>query len=240
VKRVFSRLGRRAWAVASIAVHLSVAQAQHVPAEYAVRWAPDEGGPATSALVAKLMSWKSKDKGAVNVRYFDVKAPADPPSGMAPILRERVSDAGVEVTWKYRGAESLAAASGTSWICPLRAEAKRKDEMDVSVLSTGDVRRTFSRSCTSKAALKNAVPGSLAAKQKGCASTVLRRETKDGYKIEEWRLSSGQKFVELSWVAADTPANLETFGKVVSRLIQEGAKPIDRSKTDIGTQCQGQ
>lgn len=241
MRRRFDRVTRTAFAVAAMAVNVTLVHAQDVQAEYAVRWMPGEGGPGTARAVAKLLSWQTKDKGTFSVRYFDVKAPADAPIGTASILRERVSGANVEVTWKYRSGEALAVSLGSPWNCPLGMVAKRKDEMDVSVVSSGEVRRSFSRSCTSKAALQLSVPASLGAKQKGCASTVSRQATKqDDYKIEEWRLSSGQNFVELSWNAVDSPANLESFVQIVSRLVAKGVKPVDRSKTEIGTQCQGQ
>ena len=220
---------------------LPYANAHAADAEYAVRWTKAAGVPGTLAAVSELLNVRGKKDG-YDVRYFDALRPTDAPAGYDVILRERTKGGKAEVTWKYRrSADSSPAASApptASWRCPLNHELKRKDETDVSVLAAGVARRSFSRSCTAKGPIGVAVT-SFAAGQKGCASRMLRRESEDeSLTVEEWRLSNGEVVLEVSMKGADTPATLEAFRtQVVRKLLQAGIVPLDRSKSEIGTQC---
>lgn len=185
-----------------------------------------------------MLALASERKATAEVRHYEVKTLPGAPSGVSAILRERRTPGKQEVTWKYRGGEEFSSSDDTPLLRPIRQESKRKDEMDISLLADGKVKRSFSRSGSSKASFAEAVPVELSATQKGCDSTVLRRESKDGrYKVEEWNLANGEKFVELSWNADDTSSKLATFQSLVARLVATGTRPVDRSKTEIGTQC---
>ena len=209
-------------------------------AEYAIRWSPKDGGPADLAKAATLLKIAGKSS-AFAIRYFDVAAPADAPPGMPAILRERVGDDGPDITWKYRGPGGFPAEATDRWNCPLNDEKKkkRKDEIDVSILdAAGSVRRSYSRSCSAEGPLAKVADVSLRAVQKGCASRMQRRQSKDeSLTVEQWTLANGEVVLELSSKGADSPTELKRFRELAGPLLAAGIKPLDRSKTEIGTQC---
>ena len=66
---------------------------------------------------------------------------------------------------------------------------------------------------------------------------MLRRESKGvEYKVEEWRLLNGAVVLEVSWSATDNVQNQERFIEQIAALLSR-IKPLDRSKTEIGTSC---
>lgn len=147
------------------------------------------------------------------------------------------------MTWKYRSADAQAFSSlKATWTCPLRKEKKRKDELDVSVLAAGEVRLAYSRSCTAEATFKAAVPAAVKALQRGCPSSMTRYETSDeSLTLELWRLASGESVLELSAKGDDSIERVSAFREqVVAKLLAAGATPLDRSKSEIGTQCKAQ
>jgi hypothetical protein len=217
---------------------MAYAQAFAGDAEFAVRWAPKVGGPADLTKVSDLLPIQGKSSW-FDVRYFEVGAAKNVPEGFVAIVRERVKATKTETTWKYRGTEGFPTESEGVWKCPLRKEAKRKDEVDISFLADGTLRKAYSRSCTSKTGIREAVPAGLSPKQKGRSSKMNRRESADeSLTAEEWRLSSGDVVLEVSMKGQDTPADLNRFKQVVvAKLLAAGAIPLDRSKTEIGTEC---
>ncbi|CAN7191753.1 hypothetical protein LJR084_000542 [Variovorax sp. LjRoot84] len=186
-----------------------------------------------------LLQQQFKKPTEFGVRYFDVTKPADAPVGFDASLRERVRGHKPEITWKYRVPLAHSPGVEVAWSCPLRKESERKDEIDISVLAGGEVRRAFSWSCTAKATLDAAVPTSLQPRQRGCSSKMVRYKTgDDSLTLEIWRLSNGDVILEVSSKGEDTPERLAAFRQdVVANLVAAGASPLDRSKTEIGTQC---
>jgi hypothetical protein len=70
-----------------------------------------------------------------------------------------------------------------------------------------------------------------------CTSQVRRTEAGD-FKVERWRMPNGQTTLEVSWDGRDDPADFERFEKqVVAPLIARGIRPIDQSKTEMGSHC---
>jgi hypothetical protein len=213
---------------------------QAASAEYAVRWSPSSGGPRDVGGVMKALGLEGGEVSKFRIQYHDVRLPAGAPSGAAAIARERERASKVETTWKYRGASPFDAGTEHTWMCPLLGKAQRKDEVDVSMLAGGETRRAYSRSCTVKGAYSGSLPSALQGAQVGCSSRMERQESADGrYKVERWRLSNGQRLLEVSWSAGDTDVDLADFRRrVVEPLVSAGVQPLDRSKTELGTQCQ--
>jgi len=208
-------------------------------AEFAMRWSPSQGGPATGAAVLGLLNVQHHSSGPdlYDVQYFSVTTPGDAPKGFTVLLRERVKAAKPETTWKYRGAKRFPAQPLKKWNCPLLGADKSKDEMDVSLLAGGSVRRAYSRSCSVKGPISSVVPSALVPKAIGCAARMTRLEAGD-LRVEEWTLSGRRVVLEVSMKGNDTASDLAAFKKDVARkILQAGAKPLDRSKSELGTQC---
>ena len=221
-----------------LAVALTGAPAWAGSAEYAVRWAPKDGGP--SDIEATLLTLKKDGKKLKNyqIRYFNAKRPKGAPEGLEPIVRERVEAGDSVVTWKYRSQSPLPPLAKLT--CPLRGEAERKSEADVSVISGKlDLRTNHSWSCTATGGVGATVPKKLAAKPIGCSSEMTRRESADGeLKVERWSISNGAVVMEVSWTADLANTSTSLFIKdVVQPLLAAGIRPIDRTKTELGTQC---
>jgi hypothetical protein len=58
-------------------------------------------------------------------------------------------------------------------------------------------------------------------------------------KVEEWTLEPGGKLLlEVSRVGRDTEADLKAFrADVAEKLVTLRAKPIDRRKSEVGSDC---
>ena len=210
-------------------------------AEYAIRWSAQQGGPMDLDQLAALLKIDGKSSG-YTIRYFEVVPSPGAAGELPPIVRERKKKGDdVEITWKYRGSGGFPAMAADRWQCPLRHESKRKDEIDVSFLADGSQRRSYSRSCTANGPLKDAMPKTLKAVPKGCGSTMKRLESRDGrVTAEAWKLDDRDVVLEVSAKGPDTADALKAFERdVVALLIARGAEPLDRSKTEIGTQCGG-
>lgn len=207
-------------------------------AEYAIRWAASAGTPDTPEKVLQILGLKPGKGGKFTVRYHDVDPTAAPLSGFSAIVRERVGKK-TDVAWKYRGAEPMPSHDRDSWRCPLLKEAKRKDEIDVSITGASTARRTYSRSCTSEQTIQQAVPVGLKLTPRGCRGDVTTREAKGStVGVERWQLQSGAVFLEVSWKGPSTPAELEAgLATIVARLIASGVQPLERSMTDIASGC---
>ena len=218
-----------------LAALLSCSAALAGPAEYAMRWSALDGGPKTADEVMKLLNLEPKKKVEVfDVRYFKVEAPADAPPKTTAILRERFEENTPEVTFKYRSEQPL--PDTANWKCPLSSPKKSKFEADVSILSSG-VRKVYSWSCSAVGAVAAAVPSTVKPVPIGCGARMLRRESKGvEYKVEEWRLLNGTVVLEVSWSATDNVQNQERFIEQIAAL-RSLIKPLDRSKTEIGTSC---
>lgn len=215
------------------------AAADEPRAEYAVRWMPSSGTPATPEHVLKVLGLKEGKSSKYDVQYFAPSLIPKPMPGFEVVLRERVGKK-MDVTWKYRGPTAPPQDDQKTWLCPLLKEDKRKDELDVSIGSAGAVKRAFSRSCTAEQRLDKALPTDLKVAKQGCKGEVKVLESKDGsVNVELWNLTSGQAYLELSSKGGADDATLAAFKKVVAKLTASGVQPLDKGMTEIATQCTG-
>lgn len=228
-----------AFVVAIVSAHAHAAEAQKnaaMDAEFAVRWDPSAGGPKSAQQVLDLLALKRTDKDDFEaIRYYDATKTIQAPKGANVILRERVKKKSADLTFKLRSGEALPAAA-PGW-CPLGTAAEAKDEVDVSVLSMSAEKKAYSRSCKLKVDPGTPFPPALEAKPKGCQSKMARLES-GSVTVEEWKLPNGSTILELSKTGKDTPAELAAFrNQLVAVVIKAGAKPVDRSMTEAGSDC---
>ncbi len=205
-------------------------------AEYSVRWDPAQGGPASAADALTALKLRTSARSEYEVQYYEVTLAEAPPPGFGAIMRRRHSADEAELTFKLRGDAPLPAQPALKkWVCPLPMPQKRKDEVDVTFMGRDDTRKAYSRSCSQASADQQLqAPSALAAKPKGCPSTMLRLEA-GKLKIEQWRMADGSTLLEASRLAHDTPGDLAAFrDKVLTPLLALGIRPIDRSKSAIG------
>ena len=210
-------------------------------AEYALRWDPAAGGPQDAQQVRNLLSLAGAvETSAFEVGYFSVLLPAETPADAAAVVRERIQPGHpAETTWKYRWDAAPAPAVMAGLVCPLKSPTTQKFEVDVTLLDAAQVRRTHAWSCESAASVFDSVPAKLAPMRKGCSSRMQRWHSKAArLKIEQWLLSNGQRVLEVSWTGQDRSQDLERFIQRFARpLLAAGLHALDRSKTEIGTQC---
>jgi len=227
--------------LAGIILSPGTARADTSAAEYAVRWNPKEGGPESAQAVARLFSIEVKDKDLdrYEVRYLVMSGqPADTPVGFKAILRERIkNNKKFELALKYRGNSPLPAAPDLEHDCPLPGKTTAKDEIDITLLSGNEVRRVYSRSCKTKNDDPIVVPTALKATYPECASKITRIE-KDDLTVEEWRLPDNTAMIEVSQKGDDSMEHFNGFKtEVFDKLVNAQIKPLDRSKTELGSSC---
>ena len=223
-------------AAAALATLLQWFAARGVPdeAEYAARWDPSAGGPASAAEVLARLGLEASSAGtACEVRYYDLPAPEGAPKGAAVILRRRVCDDGsAEIRLKYRTARPLDA-----WGCPAGLGFAAKSQVDVG-LGAEAPSRVYAYACTLSQGMP---PPSLHAIAKPCASrmTRLSSPTHGGghLKVEEWTLPGGARRLEVSQTGPDDVDALAAFELVVERLRSFGARFLEESKTELGSRC---
>lgn len=202
-------------------------------AEYAARWDPSRGGPATAAEVASALELSAEPATSCEVRYYDLPPPSGAPPGASVILRRRACDAGrTEIRLKYRSTHPLA-----EWACPAAAPFRQESELDVG-FGEGTPSRVYAYSCT---LASDEPPTDLGAVPKPCASRMTRYEASGRggarYKIEEWRLPNGGRRLEISRSAKNEKNALASFERAVSRLRARGALLLEESKTELGSRC---
>jgi hypothetical protein len=208
-------------------------------AEFAVRWDPRQGGPATPAEALRGLRQEASSTAHFEIRYFDFSPPADVPAGFDAILRERVSGGARELTFKLRGSQPLPARpSLPQWACPLGPTKDRKDEADVSFVGTGRTITAYSRSCSLESRQAELQPpAALQARPKGCGSTMTRLRA-GALKVEEWKLADGSALLEASRPGKHSDAARGDFERQVLRpLLALGVQPLERSKSAIGGDC---
>jgi hypothetical protein len=221
--------------IGAVAAAACVASAATLPpvsgAEYAIRWNPRDGGPATAADTLALLKLRSKHTDKFSVDYYDLPYSATVPPGFATILRQRVDAAGhATVTWKLRGDHELAAVT-----CPLRDARDAKAEVDVGFGSADTVTRRYSYSCASDD--PETASSLLSAPANGCPALVTRNDA-GRVRVEEWRLPGGGVLLEVSGSGADKSAALNLFRRqVVEPLLAAGIRPVQESKTDQVSRC---
>ena len=66
----------------------------------------------------------------------------------------------------------------------------------------------------------------------------MRRMEVDGIKLEQWDLHSGKRLIEVSVNGHDTAIDLEKFQSgIVNPLLNLKVKPLNDSKTELGSVC---
>jgi hypothetical protein len=190
-------------------------------AEYAVRWNPAQGGLATAAEAVAFLGGGDGRSEAWEVRYFDVEPPQGAPPDVTTILRRRMSVGGLgEIRLKYRSVRPLEGP----WSCPAGSAFRQSEEVDVGFGGSDAPSRVYSYSCTLDAAEP---PGSLSAVPRKCVSRMVRFQAGDRrrgkYKVEAWTLPDGTTRLR--------------FADLVERLRARGVRPVDESKTELGSRC---
>jgi len=197
-------------------------------AEYAFRWNPKDGGPATIEDVHRILGGKTKSVKEFVVRYDRVSMDKNWPQGAEAIFRERTkSDGTADYRLKFRRSTPFDQLD----VCPSGMEASY--EKDVTFASATSTRGVYSLSCTGT---DPAIVEILKAKSLGCQAKVVRHEGKK-YRLERWTLDNGGVLLEISDRSENTPAELARFGAIVDRLLRTGAKPSTTSKTDLAIRC---
>ena len=237
---LFVRQSLAAVLASALAVAALPAAAKSVDAgraEFALRWSTADGGPPTAADALRQLGRKPQGKEKTfSVRYFDIATPADAPSGAKALLRQRQTQKKAQLTYKLRSAAPLAGAAG--WRCPLPSPNESKDEADVSFLALDQVKAVHSRSCTFESAdLSLSPPAGLGATPKPCASSMRRLESGD-LTVEAWSLGGAATLIEVSRKGLDRDKDRQRFrDEVVRPLLAAGAVPVDRSKSELGSDC---
>ncbi|MGE5414937.1 MAG: hypothetical protein ACM3NW_12215 [Syntrophomonadaceae bacterium] len=216
-----------------LALEAGARAAEPARAEYAARWDPARGGPATAAEVAVILGAEASARHSCEVLYYDLPRPSGAPAGAAVILRRRSCDDGAtEIRLKYRSAHPFEDRA-----CPAGAPFHPATEVDVD-FGEGAPSRVYSFSCTLSAAQP---PAFLRAVPKPCVSRMTRSETHGGdgarWKIEDWTLPDGSRRLEVSRTAGNDVDALAAFGTIVERLRARGARLLDESKTELGGRC---
>jgi hypothetical protein len=213
-----------------------------LPAEFAVRWDPADGGPRTAQEVAAALQLEGGRQKAYQVRYFAVRQPRGAAEGRdaVAIVRQRTSGHESESMYKLRS--TLAFGPGdplAGWRCPFPASAKARSKrsVDIGWFAEGQARRAYSLSCVASGAVDATVPAGLQARPLACSSRVRRVEVAD-IKIEQWRMPGAGTILDVSWNGADTAADLERFAaRIVRPLVAKGIRPREESKTEMGSGC---
>jgi len=214
-------------------------QAAPQDAEFAVRWDPRQGGPATPQEALRELRLKASAPSYFEVQYFEFSAPAGLPPGFDAILRKRLSGSEVELTFKLRGHAPLPARpSLKQWDCPLGAIKERKDEADVTFVEAGRTITAYSRSCSLESRQADIQPAAaLQARPKGCGSTMTRLRS-GNLKIEEWKMADGSALLEASRPGKHDEASMRAFERdVLQPLLALKVQPLERSKSAIGGDC---
>lgn len=208
-------------------------------AEFAVRWDPREGGPATPEAAVRELKLRAGASRRFEIEYFDFVPPPHLPPGFDPILRRRFSDGETELSFKLRGSVPLPPRPTLKqWVCPLGATKDRKDEVDLSFLAEGKVATAYSRSCSIEAKGRELeAPAPLQPRPRGCASTMTRLRA-GTLKLEEWRLADGTVLMEASRPGRHAAGSVQAFEReVLKPLLAARVRPLQRSKSAIGGEC---
>ncbi len=208
-------------------------------AEFAVRWDPRQGGPATPQDALRELRLKASAPSHFEIQYFGFELPAGLPAGFDAILRKRLSGGEAELTFKLRGGTPLPAEPTLKqWACPLGPAKDRKDEADVTFVDAGRTITTYSRSCGIESRDADIQPpAALQARPKGCGSTMTRLRS-GNLKIEEWKMADGSVLLEASRPGKHDEASMRAFERdVLQPLLALKVQPLERSKSAIGGDC---
>jgi hypothetical protein len=235
-RRTLARLGA---ALLLCAASLPAMAAPAADAEFAVRWDPREGGPATPEAALRELKLEPDGSSRFEIEYYDFVPPPNLPPGFDPILRRRFSDGKSELTFKLRGPVPLPPQPTLKqWDCPLGQTKDRKDEVDLSFLSDGKTMTAYSRSCDLGAKGRDLQPpAALQARPRGCASTMTRLRA-GKLKIEQWQLADGTVLLEASRPGRQVTRSVQAFEReVLKPLLALQVRPLQRSKSAIGGEC---
>jgi hypothetical protein len=217
-------------AAVSLTVTGSAAPPQPMTAEFAFRWNPADGGPKSPEEVLTVLGEQTPSPERYRVRYYELAAPASAPEGAAVALSERTKSHGkTQFRLKYRFSQPLAGA----WRCPDGEGFEPEEEADVSIGAEGKVSRVYSYSCTVKSPTP---PRSLKGVPKPCWAG-MKRYTSGDFKVEEWSMPGGGVILELSMPGTETADDLAKFQRAAGKLTERGARPSERSKTELGSAC---
>lgn len=208
-------------------------------AEYAIRWNPAAGGPASARAVFAALGLKPDgDTARYVVRYYGVPQPAGLPPGYSAIARERTAGSGErDATYKLRGPDPPPPGALDAWRCPLAGKADTKREVDVGWTAGAAPQRAYSASCTAATAANEAFPKALGAIAGSCTSR-MERSRAGTIKLESWTFPNGSQVFEVSTTGPDEPGELARFqSRIVEPLLREGAQPLGDSKTGLGSTC---
>jgi hypothetical protein len=215
------------------------ARAAPQDAEFAVRWDPRQGGPATPEDALRGLRLKATPPSHFEIQYFDFVPPAGSPPGFDAILRKRLSAGEAELTFKLRGSAPLPDQPKLKeWPCPLGPTKDRKDEADITFVEAGRVLTAYSRSCNVSARDADLQPpAALRARPKGCGSTMTRLRS-GALKIEQWQMADGSTLIEASRPGRHDEASTRAFElEVLKPLLALQVQPLARSKSAIGGEC---
>ncbi|MCU0964586.1 MAG: hypothetical protein MUF08_05880 [Burkholderiaceae bacterium] len=230
------------WAILLLAPLLAAvgpAGAATQDAEFAVRWDPRQGGPATPQDALRELRLKASAPSHFEVQYFEFAAPAGLPTGFDPILRKRLTGGEAELTFKLRGLAPLPAQPSLKrWDCPLGPTQERKDEADITFVAAGRTVTAYSRSCSLESRQADLQPpAALQARPKGCGSTMTRLRS-GKLKVEAWTMGDGSVLLEASRPGKHDEASMRAFERqVLQPLLALKVQPLERSKSAIGGDC---
>ena len=199
-------------------------------AEYAVRWDPSRGGPASAEETLAFLGSTGAKPVRYDVQYYDLPAPKGAPGGATVVLRRRsAAEGSSEIRLKYRTSSPLG-----PWACP-DTSFDAKAQVDVG-FGAGAPSRIYSYSCVLSA---REPPADLHAAPKKCACRMVRYDDTRGvgYKVEAWTIPDGSTRLEISRSTSNSVDELARFTQLVERLVQRGARPLEESKTELGSRC---
>jgi hypothetical protein len=217
-------------AAAALGPQTPPAAAEPKGAEYAVRWNPGQGGPASAAETLAFLGAGDAPSVRYEVQFYELPTPHGAPAGATVILRRRAaSDGSTEIRLKYRTSSPLA-----SWACP-EPSFQAKAQVDVG-FGTDAPSRVDSYSCVLEATQP---PADLHAVPKKCVSRMVRYDATAavGYKVEAWTLPDGSQRLEISRTTKNSVDELARFAHMVEGLVARGARPLEESKTELGSRC---
>ncbi len=215
------------------------AQAVSQAAEFALRWDPRQGGPATPQDTLRALRLKASPPSHFEVQYFDFTPPVGLPAGFDAILRKRLTAGEAELSFKLRGSAPLPAQPTLKqWPCPLGPTRDRKDEVDITFAKAGRVLTAYSRSCSVESrAADIQPPAALQARPRGCGSTMTRLRS-GKLKVEQWQMADGSTLLEASRPGQHDEASMRAFEReLLQPLLALKVQPLERSKSAIGGDC---
>lgn len=207
-------------------------------AEFAIRWDPADGGPNAMDQVAQVLGVRGSKTSSFVVQYFSVESPVGAAPQYTAIARERTSKNGPQSTYKVRGSAPFPNSGALAdWRCPFSNASQDKREVDIGWTAGAVPKKNYSRSCDAEGRLADLLPGRFMARPLGCSSEVVRLSAKK-LKIERWSLPGGKLAFEVSSSGKDTDAGAQKFAREIVRpLTARGVKPLEASKTELGSSC---